>query len=430
MTETKQNSFYYGWIIVVVATLALLISNGLSIGGIPVFYKPLRDDFVSSGAVAASAAESFIALGATLTFLTAGLTAPFAGWLIQKFSIKTMMLIGCVILGCALVLHSQATTAGIVYLARILMGASLGFVGVLATTVLVSNWFVRKRGTALGILLTGTSIGGVTIPLIATPLIIKYGWRSAMIMVSLVVWLILIPAIIFLVKNRPEDVGALPDGDGSVDFEGSEGKSSAPKLEGMTLWEALKTPVFWIFALCAALIFYPIFVVSQQFILYLQSPKIGLTAQQGGFALSALFFVSVGGKFLFGFLSDKFSPTRVMLLCSTVMFLATLVLLSLTATTAFLFLIPMGLGYGGTFVLLQRLVADYFGTREYPKILGVITVIETIGAAIGGILTGKLADAAGGDYTQAFYAVIGVTATAWVLVLLLNFLVEPKERTA
>ncbi|NNE98563.1 MAG: MFS transporter, partial [Pyrinomonadaceae bacterium] len=283
MAETKQGKFFYGWIILAIAVLALLISNGLSIGGIPVFYKPLREEFVESGAVAAENAESFIALGATLTFLTAGIIAPFAGWLIQKFSIRAMMLIGCVMLGSGLVLHSQAMNASMVYASRVMMGASLGFVGVLATTVLVSNWFVKKRGMALGILLTGTSIGGVVIPLVATPLIVEYGWRTAMIMVSLVIWLILIPATIFIVKNNPEDVGQLPDGDLQPDevSETGDGEPVKRLLTGLTLREAIKTPIFWVFGICAALVFYPIFVVSQQFILYLQSPKIGLTPPQG-----------------------------------------------------------------------------------------------------------------------------------------------------
>lgn len=137
--------------------------------------------------------------------------------------------------------------------------------------------------------------------------------------------------------------------------------------------------------------------------------------------------VSVGGKFGFGFLSDKFSPTRVMLVCCGLMFAATFVLFGLTAQTAFLFLIPFGLGYGGTFVLLQRLAADYFGVREYGKILGVITVIETIGAAMGGIITGRLADAAGGDYSRAFYGVAVATGLAFLMVVALNFMVKRKE---
>ena len=84
MAETKSSKFFYGWAIVGVATLALIVSNGLAIGGIPVVYKSIREDFVASGAVAADHAESFIALGATLTFFFAGILSPLAGWLIQR----------------------------------------------------------------------------------------------------------------------------------------------------------------------------------------------------------------------------------------------------------------------------------------------------------------------------------------------------------
>lgn len=420
-----KKRLFYGWIIVVIATVSLLISNGLSIGGFPVFYKPLREEFVRIGAIEPERAESFIGIGASLTFLTAGLISPLAGWLIQKFSVKRMMLIGCIILGTGLILHAQTTSPVLVYMSRMLMGVSLGFVGVLAMTVLVANWFVKLRGTAIGILLTGTSFGGVLIPLIAAPLIERFGWRSAMILVSLIIWLILIPAVIFLVKNKPSELGLFPDGESQPpDITLVANNNQNP--EGLTLFEAMKTPLFWIFAFCAALIFYPIFVTSQQFILYLQSKEIGLSTEAGAFAQSSLFAVSIIGKFLFGFLSDKISPTKVMSMCCSIMFLATLVLLDLRASNAFLFLIPFGLGYGGTFVLLQRLVADYFGNRDYPKILGVITVVETIGAALGGIVTGRLADRAGGDYTQAFYAVILVTGLSLLLVTILNFMIRKK----
>lgn len=432
MTKNKQNKFFYGWIIVAISTLALVVSNGLSIGGIPVFYKPLREDFAASGAVAAGQAESMIGLAGSLTFLVAGLFSPIAGYLIDKYDIRILMIAGCVILGAGLLLHSQAMSPGIIYLSRSLMGISLGLVGVLATTVLVSKWFVRRRGAAIGILLTGTSIGGVVIPLIATPLIINFGWRTAMVLVSLIIWIILLPAIIFFVKTRPQDIGLLPDGSdvGQEEIKDQALNIKDQKTGGLTLREALKTPLFWVFALCAALVFYPIFVTTQQFILYLQTPRIGMSAQAAGYAQAALFAVSVGGKFFFGFLSDKMSPTRVMLFCCGIMFAATFVLFFLTASNALLFMLPFGLGYGGTFVLLQRLVADYFGVREYGKILGAITVVETVGAAIGGILTGRLADAAGGDYSQAFYGVAITTGMAFLLVVVLNFMVKSNQHTA
>jgi len=422
-TATKSGGFFYGWVIVGISTLALVVSNGLAIGGIPVFSKWIKEDFIKSGAIMSGQAETVVANFGTITFLVAGFFSPVAAYFIQKFNVRLLMIIGCLILGAALVLHSQATSANTSYVSRALMGVSLGFIGVLGNTVLVSNWFRRLRGTAIGIVLTGTSFGGVLIPLLATPLILRYGWRTAMIAVSLIIWLFLLPAIIFLVKNKPSDSGLLPDGEQLID----EPQFKTGNLAGLTLSEAFRTPIFWVLALCSALIFYPLFVTTQQFILYAQTPKIGFTPAEAGVAQSLLFAVSVGGKFLFGFLSDRFSPTRVMLACCTVMFLATLVLLNLTANTAFFYLIPFGLGYGGTFVLLQRLVADYFGLKEYGKILGVITLIETVGAAIGGKITGSLADANGGDYTQAFYWVIVTTGLALACVVLLNFITKSKR---
>ncbi len=427
MGEKQQDGFFYGWVIVAISTLALVVSNGLSIGGLPVFYKPMLAEMIAIGGVEADKAQSMVGGAAGLTFLFAGFLAPIAGYLLTKISTKIMMCIGCVILGGALVIYSQANSSGIVYLAHSLLGTALGFVGVLVNTVLISNWFRRNRGLAMGIALTGTSFGGALIPQIATPLITSYGWRTAMISVSLLVWLILLPATIFLVKSRPSDIGLLPDGYNTSNVEG-ENKSF--EMTGMTLLEAISTPTFWIFSICAALIFYGIFVVSQQLNLYLQSPKVGFTLQQAGNAQSAMFLASIVGKFLFGFLSDRFKATRVMLFGAALMFASTLVLLNLSAETVLLFAIPFGLTYGGIFVLLQLLVADYFGLKNLGTILGAVTVIETIGGAAGTRITGMIADANGGDYSKGFTLLILTTGISLLLIMVLNFLVKPKLATA
>ncbi|MCA1622575.1 MAG: MFS transporter [Acidobacteria bacterium] len=436
-TATRNSSFFYGWIIVGISTLALLISNGLSIGGIPVFYKPIQEDLLRLGTVTAQTKDSVTGLGAGLTFLLAGIFSLVVGLLIQKYSLKMLMLIGSVILGGGLAFYSQATAPWQVYLSHSLLGLSLGLVGVMVQTVLIANWFRRKRGLAMGIILTGTSFGGVLIPIVARPLIESYGWRAALLMVSSIVWLILIPAVLFLVKNKPSDVGASFDGDSlnaecelrNADFVEKDNRAKNPKPEyGLTLGEAVKTPAFWILSLCAAAIFYPIFATSQQFILHIQSPRIGATAAQAATAQSLLFVTSVGGKFLFGFLSDKLPTVRVMLICCGVMFLATLILLGfLTANTIFWFLLPFGLGYGGTFVLIQLLAVEFFGLRDIGKILGALTVIETFGGFVGSVITGRLASAAGGDYTTAFYGITMAAGLSLVCVVALNFFAPRTE---
>lgn len=388
----------YSWTILAVSTFALIVSNGLAIGGLPPFYKPVREEFVLIGAVAADHAETFIADSANITFLMSGIFSLLGGWLLTRIQIKVLMLIGCVLLGTGLIIHSQASTAELVYLARFLMGASLGFVGVAPCVVLVSAWFEKRRGMAIGILLTGTSLGGFLIPLVAAPLIANYGWRNAMLAISTVVWLVLFPAVLIFVR----------------DPRGQPLANEEMRAAGVSFGVAVKTPVFWALALCAALVFYPIFVTSQQFILYLQSAKIGLSAETAAFAQSSLFGISLGGKFIAGVLSDKFSAMRVMVCCALLMFISSLVLLDLSAKSALFFLLPFAIGYGGTFVLLQRLVADLFGRREAGKILGLITLTEVVGAAVGGRLTGYLADQTGGDYTYAFYGVTIAAGLAFV----------------
>lgn len=414
MTETRRSNFNYGWAIVGISTLALVISNGLSIGGLPPFYKPLREEFVGIGAIDAAAAESFIANGANITFLMSGVFSLLGGWLVTHFRLKPMMIVGCVLLGMGLLVHSQAQNANAVYLARFLMGASLGFIGVAPCVVLVSGWFEKGRGTALGITLVGTSLGGTIIPLVAQSLIANYGWRTAMLALSSAVWLVLLPLVLFAVKEKKNN----------VQFE-----QTRDAVKGMRLAEALRTPVFWALAACAALVFYPIFATSQQFVLYLQTPRIGVSAETAAFAQSALFAISIGGKFIAGALSDRISAGRVMVFCAGLMFAASLVLLRLSADNALLFLLPFALGYGGTFVLIQRLTSDLFGRAEAGKILGTITLIEVVGAAIGGRITGYLADQNGGDYTYAFHGVTIAAGLAFLTTLAVDLLCKRQKLT-
>jgi len=384
---------------VAVATVSLAVSNGLSIGGLPPFYKPLREEFVASGAIAAAHAETFIANSANITFLLSGVFSLVGGWLALRFPLKNLMVVGCVLLGCGLVLHSQGETANSIYIARALMGASLGFIGVAPCVVLVSRWFEQGRGTALGITLVGTSLGGALIPLIASPLIAHYGWRNAMAALSGLVWLALLPAVLIFVRE--------------LEVQAAD-SSKGPTAQGSSWGNALRTPIFWALAACSALVFYPIFATSQQFILYLQTPKIGVSAETAAFAQSALFAISIGGKFLAGFASDKLGAVRVMTFCAGLLFAASLVLFNLTAATALVFLLPFALGYGGTFVLIQRQASELFGRADAGRILGTITLIEVIGAAIGGKITGYLADLHGGDYTVAFYGVTIASAGAFI----------------
>lgn len=422
---SERSRFFYGWVIVAISTLSLLISNGLSIGGLPVFYKPIQEDLLALGTVTSQTKDSVTGLGAGLTFLLAGVFSFAIGFFLDRIGSRSFMIAGTIVLGCGLAFYSFAAGPLDVYVSHSLLGLSLGLVGVMIQTVLISNWFRRKRGTAMGIILTGTSFGGVVIPIVATPLIAAYGWRSALQMMSLLVWLVLMPAMVFFVRNRARDLGLNFDGDADAADE------TAGSVEGATFAEALRSPVFWVIALCALLIFYPIFTISQQFNLYLQN-NVGVSRELAGTAQSLLFVTSVVGKFLFGWLCDRFPTRVVIMICCGVMFLATCMLVGfLTPSTIFVFLLPFGLGYGGTFVLIQLLTVESFGLRDIGKILGAITLIETLGGFIGSVITGRLAGLNNGDYTLAFYGVTAAAGLAMLSTVLIYFITgKPSNNDA
>lgn len=408
----QARRFYYGWLVVAVSTFAMLVTNGLSVGGLPIFFKPLMTDLGITD-------RSVIGTATAITFLISGGLSPVVGNLIGRVNVRALMAFGCVLLGGGLVLYARATTPRGIFVAHMLLGLSLCFASLIPNTVLVSNWFKRLRGLAMGIVITGTSLGGMLIPALATPLIQKYGWRVAMLTVSSLIWFLLIPAIWLVVRVHPREKGLLPDGDGSAAEETTTAASaSAAALPGMTLEEAVRTPLFYIFALCAAMLFYAILAVVQQLNLFLQSPQIGMSLGAATKIQITMSTASIFGKLFFGWLSDRLPKAWVNVLCCTVLSLAGALLLMLSAGNALLFALGFGFGYGGAFVLVQLMVAECFGLKQLGRILGVILIVETIGGALGNYMTGQLAQAAG-DYRLGFRAVFITTIIAFLASLLL-----------
>ena len=421
--KSKTSETFYGWWIVAIAWAALLIGNGLTIGGLPAFTSSMLSALIESGALTKTTAPALPGFAATLMIAIAGLAAPLIGALVGRVSIRILMSVGCVLLGTGLVFYSQATSTRHIYVAYALFGLTLGFVGLMMNTMLVSNWFVRRRGKAIGLLVTGTSFGGILIPLAANFLIPWQGWRISVLILSGAVWLVLLPSIWLVVRASPHEKGLTPDGD-ALPFESNMEKEELP---GIPFSQAIRMLRFWALGICAAAIFYAIFTSSQQFILYLQSPRVGMSESHARIAQGLSFAASVGGKYFFGWLGDRVSRTLTMLICCTMMFAGTLILLSLTVTTSFMFILLFGVGYGGTFALIQLLAVSSFGLRDAGKIMGMITFLETMGSALGTTLTGMLAKADDGDYRRAFYGVIFAAAVSLVTASIVHWLRDGQK---
>jgi sugar phosphate permease len=194
---------FYGWWIVVASTVAAGLSGGLYFFGFSTFFLPLIQDFSWSRA-ALSGAFSF-------SKLEGGIMGPVGGFLVDRLGPRTVMLAGVSLMGAGFILISRIdslVTFYLVFIFFIAAGCTIGLQQ--APMVAVANWFIQKRGLAMGIVTSGMGLGGLAVPFLAW-LIVSSGWRTAAVVSGLAVWVVGIPLALAM-RHRPEDQGLLADG--------------------------------------------------------------------------------------------------------------------------------------------------------------------------------------------------------------------------
>jgi len=471
----SRSKVFYGWIILFLAVFSVAVSNGLSLGGIPIFYRSFIDEFGWS--------RTIIATAGAVPLLTRGVAGPFIGPLWDRYGPKRFMVIGAAIIGIALIFGSFIRVPLHLYLMLLLMAIGLTFAGMGPGAFLASSWFTGKRGIAMGIVASGTSLGGMSFSPISTKLIAIFDWRRAMMIYAAFAFVIFMPLIYFFIKNRPAEINAEADPDGSdwflrhrtliksvaatvailgtliyspissllADSFGRQiailifaglcviclsalakyfAANGAPddKLtveaaakpdpeRGATMGEAMSSGSYWLLLLGSSLCYCVIFAIVQQFILHLQSPQVGFSPAGAAWAYSTLFFFSLSGKSFFGFLSDRFPKRVVNLICCLMMFAGLLILLNINQANTWFFCLLFGLGYGGITVTTRLVLAELFGLRSLGKLLGIMMSAETIFGGGGNLLTGRLFDTTG-SY-QAAYKVMSVCSIVSVILMAL-----------
>lgn len=405
--------FFYGWVIATCCFLVLLVTNGTIISGITAFDAALLEEFGWS--------RGTLKFRDLLTFMLAGLLAPLGGVLADRFGVRPLMLTGALLLSASNYGYARITSEHGMYVAHVLYAGVLVSCGLLVSVLLTSRWFVARRGTALGFVIVGTSLGGVLFPVINTWLIGAYGWRTAML------WLTVPPLVLFalitvLVRETPADMGLKPYGYESANLP----HDHVPHLTGMHYGEALRTVTFWALAVAAMCTFFGILGAQAHLILHLRG--IGLSPQQAASGLSLLFLCGLVGKFFFGWLADLYDKRLVLLLNLVVMFAGSVALASMAPAAVWPAILLFGFGWGGIYTLLQVLCMSSFGLRAGGRILGTITVLDAIGGGLGIWLTGLLYDRTG-SYALPF----AIIAAAVGVALVAGFLVNPNladRRTA
>jgi MFS family permease len=402
MTAKDGSGFYYGWIIAVASGVILLITNGMTLSGLNVFDKPL----LAALSEASGEPVSLAALKTrdAITLGVSGLMAPLAGAAADRFGVRPLMLIGAVLLSAGYFLYSTAESLSTIYAIHVLFASALATCGLVVNVILVSRWFVKDRGLALGIALAGTSLGNGTLPPLNAALMGEVGFRSAFAWTSLLP-LLLIPIILFIVRERPPDLAAQQPVTGAH----GGGSASTPSL---ALGAALRTTNFWVLALIAMLTFFSIIGTQAHLNLYMLGR--GFSQLDAGFSYTVLFYLGLIGKIASGFLADRLGRKPVFVSTIAIMGCGAALLTLPSINVLWTGLVFFGLGWGGLYTLLQLLAADYFGPQHLGKILGAITVLDTLGGGLGPPLIGAIRDRAG-SYDYAFLLVAGLVTLALLI---------------
>jgi MFS family permease len=380
----------YGWVIVAAGALITCVAAG-AMFSLAVYLQPIGQDTGWSRAGISSAM--------TLVFLIMGVSGFAWGVASDRFGARRVVLAGAVLLGLGLLIASRASSPIVFQLAYgLLVGAAGGafFAPVMATTTL---WFEKNLGLAVSLVSAGVGMAPLTLSPLSAWLIEQFGWRTAMLLVGVLVLAAIIPAALLI--RRPREV-----------LSASVGVNAANETIGDAAWSALKTPQFIALALafffCCAAHSGPIF----HTISYAMMCGVPAMAAVSVYSVEGL--AGLGGRLLFGVLADRLGVKRVLI---AGLLIQAVVIAGYTQARQlqdfYALAVIMGAAYGGVMPLYAVIARGYFSPSIMGGVLGAATMASGIGMSFGPVAGGWAYDAFG-DYAWLYLgsAAAGLAAAA------------------
>ncbi len=375
---------------VLTAFLSLFSVVGIALYGLPFFDDFLvRDLGWTRQQVTSGNAYSKLLVGPLFGFL--------AGYAVDRFGPRRLMLGGILVAGGALVGLGGTTSLAAFYFFYLLN--ALGYVcgGPLPNQVLLSRWFDAGRGKAMGLAYLGIGIGGALVPWLAHALTDALGWRDALRVLGVLMIALAFPAV-FLVHEPPASAAA---------------RTAPPPIAPV-----LRRPAFYLLVVASMCSIGAVGGTMQNLKLYLAMDR-GLTQEAAAGALSLVLAGSIGGRLLMGFLADRWPKKRVMLLIYA-MVAATIPLLAVAPTPALLSLAAFlfGVGLGGDYMIIPLMTAELFGVRVMGRLMGIVLAADGVAEAVVPMAVAATRDTAG-SYGPGFALLVGLAAVGALGVALL-----------
>ena len=370
-----------------------------------VFFLPLHEEFGWS--------RTQISLGYSVMALVYGLLQPWIGKLIDRYSARKVILPSLVFVGVMLMLlYFLPPDLWLFYLVFAVLGAVGAGSGMAGYVNVISHWFDRRRGLALGLTIGGFGLGASAMPTLAHTLITELGWRGAYVALGVIVIAITVPVVGLFLRESPERMGLRPDGDTL-----SGGVEGAPPEEkqGQTFSEVRRTSTFWIMVIAFFLISLGIHACLIHLVPIITDN--GIAAETAAYVASLLGVTLVVARIGTGYLLDRFNAAYVSAGIFTVSAMGIVLLYAGSGLQQMVIAaVLIGVGFGAESDIIAYMVGRYFGLRHISELYGYFYAIYLLGAVLGPIVMGAAFDANGSyDAALAMLTVAMLIATGMLV---------------
>jgi len=393
----KENHFrshlHYGWYILV-ASFAILFFNSGARYSFGVMFKPMIAEFGWN--------RGSISFAFFLNTAFWALSLIFVGRLYDRFGPKWIIIIGTIFISGGYALISQIDSLWQFYISYgTLVAIGMGGTSIPLIAALMSKWFIKWRGLAISLALSGNCLGQFALVPLFTFFALKYGWRASYFYIGLIMFVVNITLALLVIKGNPDDLGKEPFGypEGGK-REQRDQISSGENLRDLSLREAMQTYSFWLFLIAMFVCGSGDFLVTTHLIPYVTDH--GVSATTAGNMLAWYGLMALGGILIAGPASDLIGNKIPIALTFLIRFLAFLLILKYKGIVSFyVFSLVFGFTYLVTGTLITTTLGRLYGFLHIGLLSGFVTTAHHLGGGFWAYMGGYIFDRTG-SYRLAF----------------------------
>jgi len=407
MNAARISRPFYGFYIVAACFFILFMLWCMVLNTFPIFLKPITEDM--------GWGRGALAVALLAGSLGAAVAGPVAGMMMDRMGARPVMLAGAITIGLALLAGSRITLLWQLYVVFGVIGCGLMCGTIIPCSLLISNWFISRRGTAMGGAFVGTSVGGMVMSPVANWIILNYGWRTAFALSGLTILVLVTPVILLVIRTRPSEMGLDPYRHSEAGADGADDDWGVTARQALSLW------VFWQIGVIMLLVALVTSGLGNHCVAYLSD--LGHSPTRAEFAWSVVMGAMTVGKMSTGPISDRWGAKNTMAGACVLLSLSIAILVfAQTYWVVLAFAAVYGFAVGAPLIVNPLLTSEYLGMRNFGAVYGVLNAVSTLGAAAGPVGAGVFFDSQG-TYLPVFYVFIALMLVAAVF----SALVKPAS---